>query len=220
LIALAARIVRGPRSPLRLMRRALLLTVLLCLLAPAGASATSRDVIRDCTDNGRIDSPHTQGDYTAALKGLPSDVDEYTECRRIIEAAKLRAAREAGRRSGGGTPGLPGGGGGGAPPITGFDGTNPPAPNNAPTTPGEANALNQANAAGAPVAVAGEPITPGGSGVTEAAFRHALPGPLLLVLILFGLGALATTVTGARGRGWRAPGPVLRVFDRVFPHRA
>ncbi|MDX6696657.1 MAG: hypothetical protein QOE65_54 [Solirubrobacteraceae bacterium] len=200
------------------MRRALLFTVLLCLLAPAGASATSRDVIRDCTDNGKIDSTHSQSDYTGALKSLPSDVDEYTECRRIIQSAQSRDARQR-SSGGGGTPSLPGGGGTGGPPVTGFDGTTPPPANNAPTTPGETNALNGA-AAGAPVAIAGEPITPGGSGVTEAALRHALPGPLLVVLILFGLGALATTLTGARGRGWRAPGPVLRVFDRVFPHRA
>lgn len=201
------------------MRRALLLTVVVCLLAPAGASATPRDVIRDCTDNGRIDRTHSQGDYQGALRRLPSDVDEYTECRRIIEAAKRRdAGRNTG--SGGGTT-AGGGGGGGGGVVNGFDGGDPPPAANVPASPAEAGALNQAtNGAAAPVAVAGEPITPGGSGITEAAFRHALPTPLLLLVILFGLGALAMAATGARGRGWRAPGPVLRVFDRVFPHRA
>jgi hypothetical protein len=68
--------------------------------------------------------------------------------------------------------------------------------------------------------VAGEPITPGGSGLTEAALRHSLPTPLLVMVILFGLGALAVTVSGARARGFHAPGSVVRVFDRVFPRRA
>jgi hypothetical protein len=199
------------------MRRALLFTVLLCLLAPAGAVAAPGNVIRDCTDNGRMDGRHSQQDYAAALKRLPSDVDEYTECRRIIEAAKRRDATTPG---GGGT-GTPGGGGSfGTPPINGFDGTDPPPAANVPANPGETGAVAGATNNAPPVAIAGEPITPGGSGIAEAAFRHALPGPLLVVVILFGLGALATTVSGARGRGWRAPSPVLRVFDRVFPHRA
>jgi hypothetical protein len=198
------------------MRRALLFTVLLCLSAPAGAVAAPGNVIRDCTDNGRMDGRHSQSDYSAALKRLPSDVDEYTECRRIIEAAKRRDAQTPGGGTGG--TGTSGGGGFGSPPISGFDGTDPPPAANVPANPTETTAL--AKPGSAPVAVAGEPITPGGSGITEAAFRHSLPGPLLVVVILFGLGALATTVSGARGRGWRAPSPVLRVFDRVFPHRA
>jgi hypothetical protein len=201
------------------MRRALLFTVLLCLSAPAGASAAPRDVTRDCTDNGRIDSYHSQDDYSGALRRLPSDVDEYTECRRLIEAAKRRDATRPDPGSGGAGGGVSGGGGGGA--IGGFDGTSPAPAYNVPSGPAESSAIAQAaEAGGAPVAVAGEPITPGGSGIAEAAFRHALPAPLLIVVILFGLGALATTVSGARGRGLHPPGAVLRVFDRVFPHRA
>ena len=194
------------------MRRVFLFTVLVCLLAPAGAFATSRQVIRDCTDNGRIDSHHSQSDYAGALKRLPSDVDEYTECRRLIETAKRRDASNP--AAGGGTSG-------GGPPITGFDAGTPPPVNNVPSTPAERAAVAGATGAGnAPVTVAGEPITPGGSGIVESAFRHSLPTPLLVVVILFGLGALATTISGARSRGLRAPDGVLRVFDRVFPRRA
>lgn len=198
------------------MRRAVLFTVLLCLLAPAGAAATSGTVIRDCTDNGRIDSYHSQSDYQGALKSLPSDVDEYTDCRRLIESAKRRDVRRPDPGTGG-AGGGPGGGGG----IGGFDSTSPPPASNVPASPAEVAALAQATGTPpAPVTVAGEPITPGGSGITEAAFRHSLPAPLLVVVILFGLGALATTISGARGRGLHAPGPLLRVFDRAFPHRA
>jgi len=198
------------------MRRAVLFSVLLCLLAPAGAFATPRQVIRDCTDNGRMDGYHSQSDYQGALKRLPSDVDEYTDCRRLIEAAKRRDAR---RPDPGGAAG---GGGGGGGFLGGFDSTSPPPVANVPASPAEAGAVTAATGAAgsAPVSVAGEPITPGGSGIAEAAFRHALPTPLLIVVILFGLAALATTISGARGRGIHPPGAVLRVFDRVFPHRA
>ncbi len=195
------------------MRRVLLFTVLVCLLVPASASAAPRDVIRDCTDNGRIDSQHSQDDYKGALRRLPSDVDEYTECRRIIEKAS-RDASSSRNRGGGETSG-----GGGV--AGGFGGTSPPPALNVPANPAEAGAIAAVpRTGGAPVTVAGEPITPGGSGIAEAAFRHALPAPLLVVVILFGLGALATTISGARSRGLHAPAAVLRVFDRVFPRRA
>ncbi len=204
------------------MRRAYAaLTVLGCLLVvPATAGASGRSVVRDCTDNGRIDSHHSQGDYKSALGGLPSDVDEYTDCRQIIEQASRRDASSG--SSSGGFAGSGGGfsGGGGA--ITGgFDSATPPPASNFPASPAETSALAQAGAqGGGPVEVAGEPITPGGTGITEAAFRHDVPGPLLALVILLGLGALAMTVSGGRARGLRAPGGAVRVFDRVFPRRA
>ena len=220
------------------MRRvnAVLLTLFLCLLAvPAVAGASGRSVVRDCTDNGRIDSRHSQSDYKSALSNLPSDVDEYTDCRQIIEQAKRRDAR-AGSNSGG-SGGSGGGGGGGfggggfggggfggtgsTGSGAGFDSVTPPPSSNVPASPAESNALAQAaQNGGAPVAVGGEPITPGGSGLTEAALRHDVPGPLLALIVLLGLGALAMTVSGARARGMRAPDSALRVFDRVFPRRA
>jgi hypothetical protein len=181
--------------------------------------ASGRSVVRDCTDNGRIDNRHSQSDYNEALRSLPSDVNEYTDCRQIIQAAKRKDARtpEGGGGSGGGS-GFGGGGGGIA---GGFDTPVAPPAANIPASPAETSALAQAaGAGGAPIQVEGEPITPGGSGITEAALRHSVPGPLLVVVILFGLGALAMTVSGARARGMHAPGGVVRIFDRVFPRRA
>jgi hypothetical protein len=198
------------------------LTVLGCLLVvPATAGASGRSVVRDCTDNGRIDSHHSQGDYKSALGGLPSDVDEYTDCRQIIEQAKRRDASSS--SSSGGSGGSGGGGGfsGGAGGFGGFDSATPPPASNIPASPSESGALAQAGTqGGGPVAVAGEPITPGGTGITEAAFRHDVPGPLLVLVVLLGLGALAMTVSGGRARGLRAPGGAVRIFDRVFPRRA
>ena len=70
------------------------------------------------------------------------------------------------------------------------------------------------------MSVAGEPVTPGGSGITSAAFRHSLPAPLIALLALLALGALAWALTVARARGIQPPDPVARVLDRVFPRRA
>jgi hypothetical protein len=203
------------------MRPAVLLTLVLAFLLPAAtAGASPNQVVRDCTDNGTIDSYHSQADYQGALAHMPSDVAEYTECRGIIEAAKRRDASRPDPGTSGGSGGGGGGGGTGGS-IGGSFNTGTPAPaNNVPTSPPEAGAIAAAGAHTAPVVVAGEPITPGGSGITEAAFRHALPAPLLVVVILFGLAALAVLASGARRRGVRPPDAVLRVFDRVFPQRA
>jgi hypothetical protein len=180
------------------------------LLAAPAAHASGRDVVRDCTDNGRIDSYHSAKDYKAALGSLPSDVAEYTDCRQIIEAAQRRDAHRS-------PPGSGGGGGGSFPGGTGVPSTGAPAP----ASPAESNALKQAAAGGgAPVPVAGEPITPGGSGVVNAAVRHALPTSVIVLLVLLGLGALAWATTVARARGLQPPLPVLRALDRVFPRRA
>ena len=196
------------------MRRVLAVpAVLACLLVPAvAAHASGRDVVRDCTDNGRIDSHHSSSDYNSALHNLPSDVDEYTDCRQIIEAAQRRDANRGG------------GGGGGAVSGGGLPGVgSPPPPSagaNLPKTPGEAGALSQAAKGGAPVTVSGEPVTPGGSGVTTAGFRHSLPAPLIALLALLALAALGWALTVGRAHGLHPPMPVVRVLDRVFPRRA
>jgi hypothetical protein len=186
--------------------------VLACLLVAATAAhASGRDVVRDCTDNGRIDNFHSSQDYRSALGSLPSDVAEYTDCRQIIEAAQRRDAHRSPPGSGGG------GGGGSFPGGTGFPSTGSPTP----ATPAEANALKQATASGGvPVPVAGEPITPGGSGIVNAAVRHALPTSVIVLLVLLALGALAWAATVARARGLQPPLPILRALDRVFPRRA
>jgi hypothetical protein len=199
------------------MRRVLAVpAVLACLLVPATAAhASARDVVRDCTDNGRIDSPHSPADYKGALHNLPSDVDEYTDCRQIIEAAQRRDAHSSSSGGGGGTLG----GGGGGPAFPG--GGTPGGPSPLPQSPAEKNAIaNIGKTGGGPVTVAGQPVVPGGSGITSSAFRHSLPAPLIVLLVLLGLGALAWAVTVARARGINPPVPVLRALERVFPRRA
>jgi hypothetical protein len=85
------------------MRRAILLTLLLTLVGAAVAHASATSVIRDCTLDGVLQGSYTQKELRGALANLPSDVDEYTNCRDIIRAAQLAG----GSGGGGGTGSTP-----------------------------------------------------------------------------------------------------------------
>ena len=61
---------------------------------PAHASPT--DVIRDCSQDGRLNRHYTEKELVGALRKLPSDVDEYTDCRGIIRRAQLAGANKGG----------------------------------------------------------------------------------------------------------------------------
>ena len=70
---------------------ALLASLLVALLAaPAMASPTS--VIRDCSEDGVLNGKYSQSELDGALEQLPSDLDEYTDCRAVIRRAQLGAA--------------------------------------------------------------------------------------------------------------------------------
>src|SRR3954464_4145879 len=91
------------------MRRLLVTTMLFCAVAPATAFADGGKVIRDCTDDGRLQGHYSQKDLRDALNSMPSDIDEYTDCRDVIRRAAFGGAGS----SGGGKGGSGGGGGGG-----------------------------------------------------------------------------------------------------------
>src|SRR4051812_26693773 len=95
------------------MRRLALLLSLLLALAPAAPavarSAAANRIIRDCTDDGRLQGHYTQAQLKAALSSIPTDVDEYTNCRDVIHAAYVAGG------SGGSGSSLGGGSGGAAP---------------------------------------------------------------------------------------------------------
>src|SRR5206468_12462515 len=104
------------------MRRLLVtLTLTFALLPSASALASGSAVIRDCTDDGRLEGHYSQRDLRDALASIPSDVDEYTNCRDVIRRAAFNGAGGSGGggagRGGRGAGGSGGGGkgGGGAP---------------------------------------------------------------------------------------------------------
>jgi hypothetical protein len=193
-----------PPSPHRFMRRALLLTALLCLLAPASSLASTASegnrVIRDCSSDGEINGKYSQAAYDYARKHLPSDLAEYTNCADAIRQAQAAAAAGHGGGGGGGGGGSGTGGGSTGGAIGGgFD--VPATPYTASVSPSERSAIQGAQGAGNAVSIgAGAPVTPGGPGITASSVSRALPAPLLTLLVLLGLGAAGGASVAIRTR--------------------
>jgi hypothetical protein len=168
------------------MRRLLITAVLGCLLLPAAAWASGNAVIKDCTDDGVIQGHYSQQDYKNALNNLPTDVDEYTNCRDVIKRAQLAA-------TGGGGGGTPGGGAAVAPP-----GTDPLANASA----AERAAVDAARKGGAakPIRIGGKLVQPGKLGFGGLGSPTKLPGSLIAVLVAIGIAAAAAGATYVRNR--------------------
>jgi hypothetical protein len=169
------------------MRRLLITAVLGCLLLPAAAWASGDAVIKDCTDDGVIQGHYSQQDYKNALNNLPTDVDEYTDCRDVIKRA------QTGTGGGSGGPGTPGGTGTGTP--AGGD----PLAN---ASPAERAALAKAQAGGAskPVRIGGKLVQPGKLGFGGLGSPTTLPASLIAVLVALGIAAAAAGATYVRNR--------------------
>lgn len=171
-------------TPLR--RLVLIACAAVCLLAPASAWASGNDVIRDCTDDGQLSKKYTQQEYAQALGDIPTDVDEYTDCRDVIRRAQL------GDTSGGGGTGgsTGGGGGGGGGTTTGSGGgvTGAPGDPLAGASPKELASIRSASSGGGkPVKIAGRLVQPGNLGFGGLGAPEDLPTALLIILIVTGL---------------------------------
>jgi len=94
------------------------------LAFPALAQATPDDVLSDCAVDGSVDEKHSDKDKRAALRNVPGDVKEYTDCEAEI------AASIAGKGKSSSNPGEgdgTGGSGGSFDPDTNGDGVVSPA---------------------------------------------------------------------------------------------
>ena len=201
----------------------ILAALLVALLAmPAFAQADGEDVIRDCNDDGHIDGNYSQGDYQDAEDNLPGDVDQYSDCRDLINQAQADGSR--GNGSGGGAGGGAGGGGaGGVGGVPGGDrrGGSPKLYEGDPAlqTKSGAYAANQEDKAAFEAAqeeAARGTTLPGGLAVPAAgdfspAKANTLPFPVVLALAAIGLLVATTTVLVARRR--------LPALNRVVPAR-
>jgi hypothetical protein len=184
------------------MVRLLSLSALILLLAAPTAIAGSREnILREC-QSGSITGNYTPAQLRDARKNIPTDVDEYSDCRDVLARAMLSGHSSG--SGGGGGGGLGGGGGGG----TGGGGSVVGAPGGVssggavlyPAGKGEEKALAKARKGGAAVALGGEKLVPGATGFAADAARNGLPTTLLTVLILLGLCALAAGVPIVRRR--------------------
>jgi hypothetical protein len=176
-----------PRIAISRPAAALLAALLIVLGAAAPASAGSTKKILEVCSEGKIPNGYSQQAYNDALKQMPPELSEYSDCPDLIHKAQLAAA----------SGGQGGSGGGGA---TGA------AASFAPPTPAEQRALEHVTHSGAvPVKVGGEVIHPGVVHVDIASAVGSLPTPLLALLAF--LLACAVLILGrtvrARARGRR-----------------
>jgi hypothetical protein len=193
------------------MRRLLTALAIACLVAPAAAHADSGvdKLLADACNDEHIDGHYTQAQYKKALEELPTDADEYTGCRDILQRGRL-ASLGSGKKSsngggGGGSTGTTGGGGGGGGgSSTGGGGStgssNPaPAPSADPTasaTPAQKQAIAAAGQSAKPVNVGGKLVQPGELGLGAiSGSGHAVPTPLAALMVLLAAGTLS-------GGGW------------------
>jgi len=142
------------------------------LLAPA-AFGSPGAVIRDCSEDGVLNGHYSHSDLTKALEQLPSDLDEYTNCRAVIRSAQLASA--AGNHGAPQKPGIVSKINAGAPPSS-----------------REQRKIDEATGAAGSVKVGGEGIRPGARGAPFKTAGFGTDLPTLVLLVLIGLGAAMT----------------------------
>jgi hypothetical protein len=186
------------------MRRLLTALTILCLAVPASASADAgvNKLLRDACRDEHIDGTYTQAQYKKALDQLPTDSDEYTGCREVLQRGRL-AALAAGKHRGSSAGATGGGGGGGSTGSSGGSGasgsTSPSHAGNADpltsATPEQRKALAQVGNSAKPVDVGGELVQPGALGLGElSGASRGVPTPLIALICL-----LAASALGAGG---------------------
>lgn len=177
-------------------------TVLLVL--PGIAQASPEQVIRDCAQDGKLDHHYSLSDLKNAEKKLPTDVDEYTNCRDVINQAEVQGSggNDHGKAHGA-VSGAGGGSGGGGGPAA---------------SPSDVRALNSAKARGGPapsLSLHGEKVLPGSGGVFKTAgAANDLPMPVLIALLALGALTAAGGIVALRRRFPEVFGAALRLLRR------
>ena len=168
-----------PASVISMLRLALACLVLgLIVAVPAANAASTTQILRDCADDGVLQGNYKPAELRKARQNIPTDTDEYTDCRDVL--ARAAAAGVAGSGSGSGG--------------TGGAGSSENQPLESPNTPEGKAAIGKAAGEGAPdpIRLGGRSVLPGTAGLSSDAVRNELPTPLIIVLALLGAAALAT----------------------------
>jgi hypothetical protein len=165
------------------------------LLVALPAQASSGDVIRDCSEDGSLEGNYSAGELAGALENLPSDLDEYTDCRTVIRQAQIEGAKGKGGRR--------------------LRGAVARVDHAAPITAGEQRRIEEARGGSAPVHIGGTPIKPGATGgaASAAGLGTDLPAPVLAALIMLGLLTLSGAGLASQRRwpdAWRSVGDGVR----------
>ena len=183
------------------LRTSLVVIAVLVLGLPAAAHASGADVIRDCAQDGKLDRKYTQKELRDAYNNLPSDIDEYTDCRSVIRAAM----------------GIGSGSSGGAPPNGILTPSGAVAASQA-----DVNALNQVTTAAASgkapaIHVGKQVVLPGNAGLSGVlgglAGSNGMPTSLVVAIAALLILAVVTAYLAVREKA----APLLnRVSPRFF----
>lgn len=161
----------------RLWRRHLLLWLsgaLLALAAPTVAAGSEVSKILERCSHGQSLSGFSPAALRRALRQLPAELSQYSECEELIRNAQLNAA------------GQRGGGGGG--PLGGAS----TAPLPLPVTPAEQRVIDSAHRAQPrAIAVGGKLVVPGVVHADVGSVLNTMPAPLLAIVVFLLVGALA-----------------------------
>lgn len=177
--------------------------MLAVLALPGGAMANPA---KDCSADNDLDKQYSNAELRRALDNLPTDVDEYTNCREILQSAITGGSDKGGGR-----------------PTAGADGSPlPPEETAARAEDAEDLAAITADPEKNPpsVEVGGEQVEPGSNGLFDlASASNDLPMPLLVALVAL---AVVTLIGGFVALRERIPAlariPLLSKIPRVsFP---
>jgi hypothetical protein len=169
---------------IRAVAKLLALGVLALLMSPAGAMANP---IADCADDGDLDKKYSNTELRNGLDNLPTELDEYSNCRDILNGAISSGSDKGGNR-----------------PTAGADGS--------PLPPEEQAARDKDNADLAAITedperhppsveVGGERVEPGSNGLFDlASASNDLPIPLLVALVALAIVALIGGLVALRER--------------------
>jgi hypothetical protein len=180
------------------------------LATPETAAASPQGVIVDCAKDGKLDHHYSLSDLKKAEKQLPSDVDEYTNCRDVINQAEVQASGSSHKGSSHGS-----GSGAGPSDNGGSGGGGNAGPSDADTK-ALAKATERAAGGNAPtLSLGGEEVHPGSQGVFKSASTaNTLPTPVLAALIAIGVLTAAGGTLAFRRRFPEVVGAALRIFRR------
>jgi hypothetical protein len=169
-----------------MLRLALACLVLgLFVAVPAANAASTTQILRDCADDGVLQGDYTPAELRKARQNIPTDTDEYTDCRDVLARAAAAGVSSRGGSGGGAAGGV-------------ADGQPPPDPHSE-----EGRAI--VGAAGAkpppgPMNIGGRSVVPGRASLSADGVRNELPPGMLAALILLGAGALSTLLPPVRRR--------------------
>jgi hypothetical protein len=171
---------------IRVLRNLSVLGVIALLVLPAAAQASA---LTDCVRDNDLDQHYSNSELQKALDNLPTDSDEYGNCREVLAGAITSGSDKGGNRPG----------------STGPDG-EPLSPEEQAGRKQDTEVLAEiAGDNGSPQApsvdVGGETVKPDDNGLFDlASASNDLPTPLLVALIALAALAVTGLLVALRGR--------------------